>query len=62
MWSDNTIGRHLGYARSAGNLISGNTVHGIQIFGGASNVTVEGNIIGLDATGNTPLGNGDLGI
>ncbi len=59
--SDNTIGGTLA-TPGAGNLISGNTVHGIQIFGGASNVTVEGNIIGLDATGTHSLGNGDLGI
>src|SRR5262249_8218818 len=40
------------------NVVSGNTVHGIQIEGaGATNNLVRGNYIGTDANGSTPVGN-----
>jgi CSLREA domain-containing protein len=41
----------------AGNVISGNSLNGVQIEGGSGN-TVAGNLIGTDASGVQPLGNG----
>jgi parallel beta-helix repeat protein len=54
--TNNLIG---GTAVGAGNLISGNGFSGVYIgaFSSASNV-VQGNLIGTDATGLAPLGNG----
>ena len=52
--ASNTIG---GTAAGAGNLISGNHNYGIYLAGSASNV-VQGNLVGTDATGSAPLGNG----
>ena len=67
--NDNTIG---GTVSGSGNVISGNTQYGIQIFqngGGTNDNLVEGNMIGTDITGTTvfdasgnPLGNGSSGI
>jgi hypothetical protein len=57
--SNNTIG---GTEPGAGNVISGNTRHGISIFGPANNNVVQGNFIGTDAAGNERLGNGLEGI
>jgi hypothetical protein len=51
---DNTIG---GSVAGAGNVIGGLTFDGIQINGGGDSV-VQGNTIGTDPTGTTPLGNG----
>ncbi len=52
---NNVIG---GQTSSAGNLISGNDLFGIYIRGENSNSNkIFNNIIGLDATGNGPLGN-----
>lgn len=46
-----------------GNLISGNTNHGIAYFGPNSfGEVVQGNYIGTDKTGAAPLGNGGAGI
>ena len=53
--SNNTIGGDLA---GEGNLISGNTVRGVQFGPGQSN-TLKGNIVGLQADGVTPLGNGE---
>jgi titin len=56
----NTIG---GTAAGAGNVISGNSFHGVQIFGsGASGNQVQGNLIGTDAAGLAALGNGTSGV
>lgn len=54
--SNNTIG---GTAAGAGNLISGNLYHGVYLspLSSASN-TVQGNLIGTDATGSAALSNG----
>jgi hypothetical protein len=53
-----TIG---GAAPGAGNLISGNTGDGIFFFVGSNNL-IQGNLIGTDASGTLPLGNGANGI
>lgn len=46
----------------AGNVISGNSVTGVHIFGTGSGNLVQGNLIGLSAGGDGPLRNGDQGI
>lgn len=56
----NTIG---GVAPGAGNVISGNAQNGVFIYGGTtSNNVVEGNLIGTDVTGGTPVSNGFSGV
>ncbi|MBN8281906.1 cadherin domain-containing protein [Zoogloea sp.] len=58
--ANNTIG---GSTAATRNVISGNTVDGVQIFGGgATGNVVAGNYIGLDATGTTDLGNTNQGV
>ena len=53
----------IGGTGSAGNLISGNTITGVQIFGaGASNNVIQGNLIGTDATGALSVPNTQFGI
>jgi CSLREA domain-containing protein len=57
---NNTIG---GMAAGAGNVISGNVRHGIEIQGAAAvQNQIQGNYIGTDATGSVALGNGLDGI
>jgi titin len=52
-----------GTAAGAGNVISGNSGKGIDCFViGSDNETIQGNLIGTDATGTAPLGNGDDGV
>ena len=58
--ASNVIG---GTASGAGNLISGNVLIGVilsGIFGG--NIPVQGNYIGTQADGTSPLGNGSHGV
>src|SRR5262249_4709725 len=55
--SGNTIG---GASASARNLISGNQGTGVEL--DAAGNTVQGNWIGVDVTGNAPLGNVGNGI
>jgi hypothetical protein len=43
----------------AGNLISGNTLGGVELDNGSSNNFVQGNLIGTDKTDTTVLGTGD---
>jgi len=50
-----------GSAAGAGNVISGNTSHGVSL-GGASNVVIQGNLIGLTADSSAALANGGDGI
>jgi hypothetical protein len=54
-----TIG---GNSPGAGNLISGNTGNGIGILGIFGSVLVQGNLIGVDASGTNALGNGGHGM
>ena len=54
-----------GVTAGSGNLISGNGQQGIYLLGTNGNVfanLVQGNLIGLDATGAAALGNGNSGI
>src|SRR5262249_36597115 len=47
----------------AGNVISGNAQHGIDLaMTAGSGTTIQGNLIGLNAAGNGPLGNAVAGI
>src|SRR5262249_55508447 len=52
--ADNTIGAPV---PGAGNLISGNMKAGIEINSNYSNIVVQGNFVGTDATGTLALGN-----
>ncbi len=53
---------HMGTDQTAGNLVSGNTMVGVQISGSSTQFNeVRGNIIGLDKKGDKALANG-LGI
>jgi titin len=57
-----TIG---GSTAGTGNVVSGNTGDGIAISGDAligSHATVQGNLVGTDATGSGALGNGGQGV
>jgi parallel beta-helix repeat protein len=58
---ETTVG---GTAAGALNLLSGNLGSGITILNNpqTSSATIQGNIIGLDFTGSTPLGNGADGV
>ena len=51
-----------GPASGAGNVISGNGEHGISLRYGANYMTVQGNKIGTDAGGNSPVGNAGSGV
>jgi hypothetical protein len=50
-----------GTSSDARNVISGNTHSGIQL-NGITNVTIQGNFIGTDITGNADVGNAQHGI
>ena len=55
-----TIG---GYEPGEGNLISGNKGHGVLVRGNETrSVDIWGNIIGMNASGDYELGNGDSGV
>ncbi len=56
--NNNIIG---GTTSGLGNLVSGNTVHGIDIQG-CTGFTIEGNLIGTDVTGMVQIENGYAGI
>ena len=61
--SGNTIGGLVATpGTGVGNLISGNSVHGIQVVNGGAFNLIAGNIIGLDHTGETPVPNGSEGV
>ena len=58
--SNNTIG---GTVVGAGNVISGNDLHGVFVAAGVgTNNTIQGNIIGLDKNGTGALGNVGSGV
>jgi hypothetical protein len=58
--ANNTVG---GVAAGSGNLISGNTTHGVLINGaGTDGNTLARNLIGTDATGTLDLGNTQNGV
>jgi hypothetical protein len=57
--SGNLIG---GTTAAARNVISATNSHGISIFNGATNNTVQGNYIGTNAAGTAALGNGSSGV
>lgn len=57
--NDNVIG---GTAVGQGNVISGNSVNGVEILLGALRTIVQGNFIGTDPTGTLDVGNGLIGI
>ena len=58
--SDNIIGGNLS---GAGNVISGNSQHGIHLLNAASTGNrIEGNLIGTDFNGQTAVGNNNSGI
>lgn len=65
--SNNMIGGSGSFTNSAGasysdgNLISGNAGYGIVVDGGSGN-TIQGNLIGTDSTGSTPLANSFVGV
>jgi hypothetical protein len=50
-----------GSSRIVGNVISANLYNGINVGNGVSDSVIQGNYIGTDATGTTPLGNGEFG-
>ncbi|MCI0346907.1 MAG: hypothetical protein L0221_15930, partial [Chloroflexi bacterium] len=56
---NNTIG---GAVAAAGNVISGNNSHGVEIDGATSGVIVQANRIGTTADGSGPLGNSRSGV
>jgi len=56
--SGNTVG---GTTAAAGNLISGNILQGVRLIN-ADNNTVRDNLIGTQANGTSPLGNGSHGV
>ncbi len=58
--TNNVIG---GATAADRNIISANTVDGVQVFGaGTSGNVIRGNIIGLDVTGTVDLGNTNQGV
>ncbi|QDV47069.1 Lectin C-type domain protein [Stieleria neptunia] len=46
----------------SGNVISGNTRHGISVTLGSSEIDISGNFVGVDSQGYNPLGNGERGV
>ena len=56
--SNSTIG---GTSAGEGNVISGNTRHGVEIQGAAGNF-IQGNFIGTDVTGTLDVGNSQRGV
>lgn len=48
--------------QNAGNVISGNALSGVRVSSGGNNSSVQGNLIGLPASGSTGTGNGNDGV
>ncbi len=52
-------GNDLGGPGAEGNVVSGNSWHGLYLWGpNATDNTIQGNIVGLDASASSPIGNG----
>lgn len=51
-----------GTASGARNVISGNDQDGIELNSSATDATIQGNYVGLDATGTSDIGNTNVGI
>jgi choice-of-anchor C domain-containing protein len=51
-----------GTAAGAGNLISGNALHGVHLVAGATGISVQGNLIGTNAAGTAALPNLTQGV
>jgi hypothetical protein len=64
IYIDNVAGNLIGGTTAAArNVISGNKIAGVEIINaGATGNSVQGNYIGVDATGNAPLGNIAAGV
>src|SRR5262249_22893704 len=58
----NSSGNVIGGVGTAGNVISGNTRYGVEIFNGSNGNQVIGNAIGTDASGTKALGNKFSGV
>lgn len=68
----NTVGVYLGRGAhnnliggtqaGSGNVISGNTTHGVELAGGATRNRVQLNLIGVGADGKTSVRNGQVGV
>lgn len=56
----NTTGTLIGVAGD-GNVVSGNTQHGIEVLESATGVTIQGNYVGTNAAGAANRGNGTFG-
>ena len=59
IWNQDADGTIIGGDSTAGlgNVISGNSVHGVYLDDSSTGVLVQGNLIGTNAAGNTPLAN-----
>lgn len=64
VWITNAPANYIGSAvQGGGNVVSGNAAQGITLFGGgATGNVIQGNLIGLDATGTRALSNGLDGV
>src|SRR5262249_37713741 len=61
--SNNTVGGFTDTpGTGAGNVISGNDSHAIEILGPVSNTLIAGNLIGLNAAGTATVPNGGSGV
>jgi len=51
-----------GTVAGARNIVSGNSLYGVDVINGSANVVVQGNFIGTDVTGTLPIGNTTVGL
>ncbi|MGI9288701.1 MAG: DUF4347 domain-containing protein, partial [Pseudomonadales bacterium] len=64
IWNQDADGTVIGGDSTAGlgNLVSGNSVHGVYLDDSTSGVVIQGNLIGTDANGTAMIGNGFDGV
>lgn len=63
IWASNAVANVIGGSTAgSGNVISGNSSHGVVLRMGATGNWVQGNRIGTDASGTTKIGNGGHGV